>query len=325
MSRFLSEDHSFFLSLFSNAEQKPFIDVRSQSEYNNGHIPTAIHIPLFSDEERAIVGTTYKQGGRHSAIEKGLSLISLSSLVEKIKECKLPKELILYCARGGMRSQAMGWLFELLGYKVTLIPGGYKTFRRFVLSLFAKTYSLCVLSGKTGVGKTDLLQKLKKKHEPMLDLEELAQHRGSVFGALAHSQPSQEQFENLLGLALFDLQDKTFWVEDESRFIGTMRIPDSFFNQMQKAPVYLLSSTPEERVQRILRDYAAQPVENLTKSICQLKKGLGEENTKKAVALVEEKNYAEAILLLMHYYDERYERALSKRDPNTIHREEILL
>jgi tRNA 2-selenouridine synthase len=318
MNNCASENLSFYSSLFQQQELF-LVDVRSPGEFQNGHIPNAVNIPLFTDEQRAIVGVTYKQEGKKAAIEKGLSLISLSSFVDKIKELRVPKKLVLYCARGGMRSQAMGWLFGLLEHEVTLLPGGYKSFRAFVLSQFQCPYAFLVLAGKTGVGKTDQLQILKSQKEPVLDLEELAKHRGSAFGKLSESQPSQEHFENLLALALFHLNEKKFWVEDESRFVGKIRLPDSFFDQMQKAKVVLLSASLEERVGRIIRDYSSQPTSSLIQSIQQLKKSLGDESMKRAIAHLQEENYKEAVSLLLYYYDRRYERALASRDPKTVH------
>lgn len=318
MNRFDSQKISFFTSLFQQKE--PFlVDVRSPGEFLSGHIPNAVNIPLFSDEQRAIVGTTYKQEGKKAAIEKGLSLISLPLFVEKIKELHVPQKAVLYCARGGMRSQAMGWLLGLLEHECILIPGGYKAFRGFVLSSFQIPYRFLILSGKTGVGKTDLLQEMKERKEHVLDLEDLAKHRGSVFGKLTESQPTQEHFENLLALSLFSLQGERFWVEDESRFVGKIRLPDDFFDQMQKAPVFVITASLEERIERIIRNYSSQSVGDLAKSIEQLQKSLGHVNMKRAIAYVLEKNYKEAISLLLHYYDQRYERALEKRDPKTLH------
>jgi tRNA 2-selenouridine synthase len=294
------------------------IDVRSPCEFASGHIPNAINIPLFSDEERKQVGIVYKNEGQRAAIEKGLSLISLPLFVEKLKNFQVQKEVFVYCARGGMRSQAMGWLFGLLGLEVQILKGGYKAFRNWVVSSFQKSYNFLVLAGKTGVGKTELLRELKNTKEKVLDLEEMAEHRGSAFGALQKPQPTQEQFENLLSLDLFHLQEHLFWVEDESRFIGKMRIPDGFFDQMLKAKVVVLSSSLEERLERIVQEYSSETQEKLLQYILQLKKSLGGLATEQAIRHLQEKNYAECCKILLTYYDKRYERALEKRDPSSL-------
>jgi tRNA 2-selenouridine synthase len=313
----LSSD-SFFSTLFQEKELF-LIDVRSPGEFAQGHIDGAINLPLFSNEQRAQVGTTYKKEGKRSAIEKGLSLISLSSFVEQIKNHNLPQKVALYCARGGMRSQSMGWLLSLLGHEVRLISGGYKAFRNWVVASFQIPYSFFVLSGKTGAGKSDLLHALKKEGGFVLDLEDLAKHQGSVFGFLSIAQPTQEHFENLLAKELFSLKVSLFLVEDESRFIGKLRIPDGFFNQMQQAKVLLLSTSIEDRIKRIVENYSSLNIDDLSRCVMQLKKSLGDVAMKKTLQFLQEKNFYESTRLLLHYYDKRYDNALKKRDPKTIY------
>lgn len=237
--------------LLSN--KNPFwIDVRSPKEYAHGHIPQAHSIPLFSDEERAIVGTIYKQQGKKAAIEKGLSLIRLPFFIEKLKAIQSPEKIYIYCARGGMRSSSMGWLFSLLGYEVYLLEGGYKSYRQTVLKTFEREYPLLIVSGKTGVGKTAMLYELEKKNQNMIDLEKMALHRGSVFGFTHQAQPTQMQFENDLAHLLQSLDDKPIWVEDESKNIGSIRIPEAFYQQMKKAHTFSLQSSLERRIGRII-------------------------------------------------------------------------
>jgi tRNA 2-selenouridine synthase len=181
----------------------PVIDVRSPAEYNHAHFPGAHSLPLFSDEERKVVGTLYNQESREEAIKKGLEFFGpkMKQIVEdtetivnkqyaigktttNAKDINLPIAncLLLYCWRGGMRSAGIAWLLDLYGYKVYTLTGGYKSFRRFALNLFSQNFTINILGGYTGSGKTELLHALKQKGETVIDLEALAGHKGSAFG-----------------------------------------------------------------------------------------------------------------------------------------------
>ena len=181
-------------------------DVRSPSEYNHAHIPGAKSLPIFSDDERKIVGTLYKQESREKAIKIGLEIfgkktVQLLEYADSIllQNTIVTKEITIYCWRGGMRSSAMAWLFDLYGYKVNLIIGGYKSYRIWALQQFENEYQLNIISGYTGSNKTGIIHELKKLNEPVIDLEKLAEHKGSAFGNLdLVPQPSQEYFENIL-------------------------------------------------------------------------------------------------------------------------------
>jgi tRNA 2-selenouridine synthase len=220
-------------------------DVRSPSEYNHAHIPGAKLLPIFSDDERKIVGTLYKQESREKAIKIGLEFFGKKTvqLLENADSILLQntietKEITIYCWRGGMRSSAMAWLFDLYGYKVNLIIGGYKSYRIWALQQFENEYQLNIISGYTGSNKTGIIHELKKQNEPVIDLEKLAEHKGSAFGNLdLVPQPSQEYFENILALELFKLNlshpKKSIWIEDESQRIGQVNIPPSFFKLMR--------------------------------------------------------------------------------------------
>nr|NGX58855.1 tRNA 2-selenouridine synthase [Chlamydiota bacterium] len=235
------------------------IDVRSENEFTQGHIPGALNIPLLNNEERHIVGSLYKCKGFDEAFSTGIGMVGpkmrpfLNQLSE-VADKKAP--VCLYCARGGMRSQAMCWLFEQAGYCVKAFRGGYKYYRQIVLSSFEKPLPLKIVCGLTGTGKTDYLKELGLKGEQVIDLEGIAKHRGSAFGALKEQQPTQEQFENELyeQLQTLDLQ-KTIWVEDECRVIGKCVIPKELFEQMIKAPSTVLENGFEERIEKILKDY----------------------------------------------------------------------
>lgn len=190
----------------------PLIDVRSPSEYAHAHIPGAVSIPLFSDEERKIIGTAYKQQGREVAVNEGLDFFSKRlkqiqpealKLFHKSEENENPV-FYIHCWRGGMRSGAVAWLLSLYGYKVVVLKGGYKSFRNWVLAQFEKEYSFKILGGFTGSGKTEVLNELAQLGEKTIDLEMLAHHKGSAFGSLGMpAQPSEEMFENKLAVSLW--------------------------------------------------------------------------------------------------------------------------
>ena len=198
--------------------QLPIVDVRSPIEFQKGHIPGAINIPLFTNKERALVGICYKKNGHDDAVELGLEIVGpkLSSFVNKVKAISPKKEIKVYCARGGMRSSSFQWLLETAGFKkVYRLEKGYKAFRNHVLDFFNKEYTLRVLSGMTGSGKTDILLEMEKLGMQVIDLEGFADHRGSAFGGIGKNpETSTEKYENnIFGkMMTFDLS-KPIWVE----------------------------------------------------------------------------------------------------------------
>ena len=199
----------------------PVIDVRSPSEFLKGHIPGAFNIALFDDEERRKVGTLYKNSGKESSVLLGLDLVGpkMSGFVKAASRIALEREVLLHCWRGGMRSSGMAWLFETAGFKVSVLEGGYKAYRRFIRRKLEENIKLVVLGGKTGSGKSDILDHLAQSGEQVIDLEGIAHHKGSAFGAFGQeSQPTTGHFENNLyhELNKFDL-NLPVWVEDESR------------------------------------------------------------------------------------------------------------
>ncbi|HSU51110.1 MAG TPA: tRNA 2-selenouridine(34) synthase MnmH [Segetibacter sp.] len=195
------------------SSQHPVIDVRSEGEFAHAHIPGAVSMPLFNNEERKVVGTAYKQQSKQQAIKLGLAIfgkkmVEMVEFVERLLEShpkyRSSKTLIVHCWRGGMRSGGVGWLLDMYGFKVYTIVGGYKAFRRWSLQQLEKDYRINILGGYTGSGKTFVLQQLKKQHMITIDLEDLARHKGSAFGSIGMpEQPSQEMFENLLAVELF--------------------------------------------------------------------------------------------------------------------------
>ena len=191
--------------IFENLSNYLIIDVRSPDEYAHAHIPNAFSLPLFTNEERAEIGTTYKQQSREAAIKLGLPFFGnkMQNMIEQVEGWAASYEktngnkptILVHCWRGGMRSAAVSWLLDLYGFKTEQLSGGYKAYRNWVLAQFEKNYSMKVLGGYTGSGKTEILLQLQKSKIPVIDLEGLAHHKGSAFGALGqHEQTSQEQF-----------------------------------------------------------------------------------------------------------------------------------
>ena len=289
------------------------IDVRSPSEYAKGHIPSAKNIPLFSDEERAEVGTLYKQVGQQEAFDLGLKYVG-GKLADFVAQARTYNQnLQLYCWRGGMRSQSMGWLFKTAGIECTIKEGGYKIYRQWVLQFLQQNFSFKVLTGLTGSGKTEKLQNLKQNGESVLDLEGLANHRGSSFGMLGQkNQPSNEHFENLLADHLSKLSSP-IWVEDESRMIGNCKIPDSIYAAMQQGEIVQISASKKQRVQRLITMYAHFPEKELLAATDRLHKKLGSERTMAAKQAIVQGNFIDAVELILQYYDKAYESFSRKR------------
>ncbi len=293
------------------------LDVRSPIEFNHGHIPHAKNLPLFTDEERKIVGTTYKKLGKRLAIEKGLELVSFPRILQEIRKLELPQKLTIYCARGGMRSSSMAWLLFLLGYEVLTIEGGYKSFRNWALEQFSRPYHLLVLGGETGSGKTKLLKRLDIDGEQVIDLEELAHHRGSVFGGM-DGQPTQEQFENHLARLLANKRDGLIWIEDESERIGSLTVPRFFFQQMRDARMIVLQVPHELRVRQCLDEYLALGNKELSIAIHRLQKRLGGLETKRALEALEQNQFETCCEILLRYYDKKYRYGISMKTQEKI-------
>lgn len=286
-------------------------DVRSPGEFAKGHIPGAVNIPLFSDDERAQVGTCYKQQGQQQAIDLGLELVGpkMAGFVKAARLLAENKEgLLVHCWRGGMRSGSMAWLFETAGIPAFILVGGYKAFRNHVLSAYANPYKLCIVGGETGCGKTEILQQIAVQNHQILDLEAIASHRGSSFGALGMSvQPTVEQFENNLWNELRKLDPaKPIWIEDESRSIGRVFVPAAFWAQMEAAHVFRISIPHELRVQRLLRDYGTFPVEMLREAVERISKRLGGLDTQRALEALSNGDLETVVRLTLRYYDKAY-------------------
>jgi tRNA 2-selenouridine synthase len=322
------------------------MDVRSPGEYLQAHIPGAFSIPLFTDEQRKIIGTAYKQESREIAVNHGLNYFSermkvipgeVANIVVDRKFKDVPfsvsseaKGLLIHCWRGGMRSEAVAWLLSLYGYKIYLLKGGYKSFRRWALKQFEKQYSFKILGGYTGSGKTEVLNAMKREGKTVIDLEALANHKGSAFGSLDGSvQPSQEMFENLLAIELWKANckketdsngeaqtnlDNEIWLEDESRHIGSVGFSQSFWKQMRNADLYFLDIPFEERLKFIVSQYGNFDKKLLVTAIMKIQKRLGGLETKNAINFLLENKVRDCFSILLHYYDKMYTNALNSRE-----------
>ncbi len=337
------------------AKQHPVFDVRSPGEYNHAHISNAHNLPLFNDEERKIVGTAYKQQSREVAIKIGLDFfgVKMKAMVEEAERIvadfyksftksntpvfPFPQDalqgggggVLVHCWRGGMRSAGVAWLLDLYGFKVYTLAGGYKAYRKWILAQFEKEYRFNIVGGYTGSGKTLVLHQLKKQHKLIIDLEALANHKGSAFGGMG-PQPTQEMFENMLAETLFacrcsfieendaastnDQRSTVIYIEDESQRIGNLQIPMPLWNSIRKSPVYFLDIPFEERLNYITEEYGKLDKEKLVNAVIRIQKRLGGLETKSTINHFLENNYKESFRILLTYYDKWYIKALHNRE-----------
>ena len=311
------------LSFLEAARHTPVIDVRSPSEFRTGHIPGAHNIPLFNDSEREAVGILYKKEGRINAILEGLRL-SGPSMHEKLKEAlriSAGGRLLVHCWRGGMRSEAMAWLFSQGGIETEILEGGYKAYRHHILEYLSANRNLIIVGGLTGSGKTHILGYLKEKGHQVIDLEELANHKGSAFGSLGQPpQPSSEHFANLL----FDRLKETdpvlpVWLEDESRNIGTVFLPEEFYLNMQRNPAIILMMDIKTRLPRLVEGYSCYPPDELECMIMKISKRLGGDRTREAIEAVRNGDFAKAIEITLLYYDKAYLFGLGRKQEKNLY------
>lgn len=322
----------------------PLLDVRAEIEFKEGSIPQAHNIPILNSEERAAVGTCYKQHGQEAAIVLGHELVTGEN-----KQAKMQKWInwhqqnpngVLYCFRGGMRSRiTQEWLKEA-GVHVPKVEGGYKALRHFLLEMLESHISqidFLVLSGATGSGKTRILKTLKEQHT-VLDLEEIANHLGSAFGGIRGEQPTQINFENQLSLELMKIKNKgpsKVLVEDESRLVGRRALPISLHNKIKSSPVFVIQVPLQQRVQNIFEDYITLPLKNpsidrsqhfnlLINALSNIQKKLGTERYREIKtdlsdacldSIFHDKHEAHQVWiekLLLSYYDPIYKSSLER-------------
>ncbi len=293
------------------------IDVRTPAEFALGHISGAYNMPIFSNEQRAEVGTIYKQIGSDQAVERGLELVGpkLAGFVREAKRVSGGREIYLYCWRGGMRSGSMAWLLETAGLRVSLLKGGYKRYRQNFEDVLDLPWRFVVLSGKTGCGKSDILREIELRGEQMLDLEALANHKGSVFGGMGMGdQPTSETFINRLHNTLrgFDPQ-RVVWCEGESMLIGHVYIPQRLFAMLSEATTIDFDLELECRISRLVAEYGDFSTSDLAAAFHRIAKRLGPDNLKEALEALDNGDVAGAARIALRYYDKGYTKSSDKR------------
>lgn len=307
----------------SNYTHVPLIDVRSPGEYAHGHIPCATSIPLFTNDERAKVGTVYKQQSKEEAIALGYKFVTpkLQWYIEESQKIAPDTTIAVHCWRGGMRSKSFAQHLHDNGFKrVYVITGGYKAFRNHVISAFNREITIYILGGYTGSGKTPLLEELKKKGEQVIDLEGIANHKGSAFGRIGMGQqPSSEQFDNNLFWEWNKLDySKHLWLEDESANIGDVNLQANFYARMRNAQAFFLDIPLEARASQLVNDYALGNDDKLESSILRISKRLGGLSTKQSLEALKNKEYKKVATIALVYYDKYYLKGLRRRNPDNV-------
>ncbi len=299
-----------------------FVDVRSSSEYGEASIPGAVNIPLFDDVEHAQLSIIFHQMGEHEARQAALEMVAprLPALVRQVTETCGDHIPLLYCKKGGMRSLSLYQVLSLAGVKACRLKGGYKAYRRYInecLKYYRPRNRFYVLHGLTGVGKTLVLKELENRGVPVLDLEGIARHRGSVFGAIGFEKPrSQKDFDALLLRQLEKNRGKSYLVtEGEGQRIGNIYLPHFLVNAMKQGDHFLLQAPLPVRVRRIVDMYIQIPLSENTyrqlfTSIKALERRLGKRKTEMLTTMLKKGNYyAVAELLCKDYYDHFYNDA----------------
>jgi tRNA 2-selenouridine synthase len=302
---------------FSLRKSLPVVDVRSEGEYQSGHIQQAINIPLLNNHERVLVGTDYKQKGQLEAIKTGFKLVGprLLDIINEAESVSPSKEMLVHCWRGGMRSNNFCQFVGMAGIKTHALKGGYKVYRQKALESFAKPLKLILLTGCTGSGKSEILRALQANGEQVLDLETLASHKGSVFGGLfMNPQPSTEQFQNNLFESILQLDpNKPIWVEDESIAIGQIFLPREFWLQMNKSPLVQIQVDREVRVKRLVDEYGKADRDDFLSIMNKIVKRLGGQHFNRAKEELRNGNMPEVMRVLLTYYDKAYLHSIEKR------------
>ncbi len=308
-------NHLSVLEFLHSMDARVTLDVRSPGEFAHGHIPNAINFPLFSDEERSQVGTLYKQVGKEEALELGLEIVGpkMAGFVKEAKRLASNKQLAVHCWRGGQRSGSMAWLLRTAGFDVVTLSGGYKSYRQFVLEAFlTPTLPLIVIGGSTGSGKTKVLKAVARAGAQIIDLEQIAHHKGSAFGTIGEPpQPTVEQFENNLHHAISNADpSKPVWIENESRSIGRVYIPDGFWNNMKSCPLFNITIPESARISNLLEDYVLEDKEALIVSFEKISRKLGGLQLKNALDALENNDFEAAAKVALGYYDKTYQHCL---------------
>ncbi len=295
----------------------PIVDVRTAAEFEQGHIPGAYNIPLFSNEERAVVGTLYKNSGKIDATIKGLGFVgpNMVKFAQEARKLAVDKKILVHCWRGGMRSASMAWLFNTVGLDAQILEGGYKSYRQYNRASFDRPYKLVILGGFTGSGKTDILKEMNKMRAQFVDLEGIAHHRGSSFGQIGQQpQPTNEQFENNLAeVWLQQNPEQAIWLEDESKPMGRVRLMDNLYARMRKTPFVVINVPRDIRAQRLVVDYASLNQKLLEEALLRIGPRLGGLNLKESVQALHDKDFLKVANITLDYYDKTYGYGIENR------------
>lgn len=299
------------------------VDVRSPGEFADSHIPGAVNIPLFTNEERAEVGTLYKQKGSADAKWRAMEIVSpkLPAILGRIRDLQeSEKQPVIHCWRGGMRSGAIAAFLEFSGIEPVRLIGGYRAYRKYILEqipALIPNYAI-VLHGMTGTGKTEILKRLEKKGYPVVDLEGMAAHRGSLFGSIGFAEDghNQKTFDSLLFEGLREIKDSSYYlIEAESQRIGKAGQPDELYQKKLEGYNLLLEASVDTRVMRIYQEYVAPNIEQewfhvvIKEKLEQLKRRFKNNALHESMMeFARQKQYDQVIrILLEHYYDPKYQ------------------
>lgn len=295
----------------------PVIDVRSPGEFLQGHIPGARNIPLFDNDERARVGTTYVKIGKEPAIELGKSIAGEKTdyYLNAIREVAPEKQMLLHCWRGGMRSAKIAAFFAEAGYKVFVLEGGYKAYRGYIRKQFSSGRPIFLIGGYTGSGKTGILNEIGKLGHQIIDLEALACHKGSNFGHLGqHTQPTTEQFENDLYSQWAELdQLKPLWLEHESMNIGSVTLPDTFHAAMLKGKLFFIELPKDYRIKRLVDEYACFEKSVLQAVLEHIGQYMGSYQAHEVLKALQNDDFEKVADITLVYYDKLYANSLTRR------------
>ncbi|HYG02470.1 MAG TPA: tRNA 2-selenouridine(34) synthase MnmH, partial [Chryseosolibacter sp.] len=295
----------------------PAIDVRSENEFLEGHIPGAVNIPILNNEERIQVGTDYKQRGQMEAIKTGFKLVGprIADIVDTAEKAAGGRDLLVHCWRGGMRSSNFCLFVGMAKIKTHQLIGGYKFYRQKVNGFFSLPFKFNVIGGYTGSGKSEALRALRDAGEQVIDLEALANHKGSVFGGLMMpAQPTTEQFQNDLFEEIRKLDvNRPVWIEDESITIGRVVLPDPLWKSMCVGRIIQLDVSKEDRINRLVNDYGPADREQFLQAMGGIVKKLGGQHYQAAREKLLAGDMASTIDILLTYYDKAYSTGLSKK------------
>ena len=298
-------------------------DVRSPLEFEDDRIPGSINLPVLYNAEREMIGTMYKQKSKFEAKKLGASIVS-KNISDHLKDYLYNKNRdwlpLIYCWRGGQRSYALATILDQIGWKVEVVDGGYKSFRKHISEFLNRNidrYYLILLTGNTGTAKTKVLNLIEKRNGQTIDLESLANHKGSVFGSQGQKQPSQKLFETLIYDKLVNLKtNEPIFVEAESNKIGNLHIPKEFWKLMKSAPQIELSATVEKRAKFLVEEYSeiTTDLDLLEKQITSLSTIAGQKVVESWLLMAKNKEFYELVKQLMEkHYDPRYKRSLLRK------------